>query len=225
MYDDEATASPLNIDHFWEMVEMNLEYARHVLEDYPLQTKEEALEMGPPPAFLVLGYRGTSVEMDQRGHFYHMGRALLPRVARLIEKRALTLEFVQQWGKLMFCHGMLANYIFEDSDPLHARRGASNSARSRNADLQRLWLAKVFSLPKFIAMRRAMSDFEIEQLLASMRGDLRISSRYPTGWFDNFLTKSGTLRSTYQAKNFSSKKIAELASGEHPDLPPPPIVS
>ena len=132
MYNEDVTANPRDEGHFWEMVEENFEFARHVLEDYPLETREDAIKSGGKSAFRALAYRGTSEEMDQRDYYYEMGNHLLPEVWALIERRELSLEFVQQWGKLMFCHGMLASYVFDDADPMASARGALKSAEVRS---------------------------------------------------------------------------------------------
>ncbi|MFD2648234.1 hypothetical protein ACFSX5_10570 [Devosia albogilva] len=221
MYDEAATAIPVDEDHFWAMVEQNFEFARHVLEDYPLQSKQEALEERTP-AFLVLAYRGTSDEMDQRDFYYRLGNELLPQVEALITRRDLSIEFVQQWGKLMFCHGMLATYIFDDADPLAVQRAAKRSGEARASDLHRRWLARVFSIPEFARLKREAADHDVGELLRSLQTDAAIRSRYPDGWFEKILTKSGELRSTFQGKNFPRGDFDALCAQEGDDLPPLP---
>lgn len=222
MYNEDATALPRDDDHFWEMVEDNFEFARHVLEDYPLETRQEALEHGRKPAFHVLAYRGTSEEMDQRDYYYEMGNSLLSDVRTLIERRELSLEFVQQWGKLMFCHGMLATYVFDDADPLAAARGAHESAKARSPEKHRRWLAHVFGMKRFAVRGRSKVDHEVGVFLHQLRNDPRQAHQYPEGWFDRILTRSGELRPTYQSKNFKLKDMPALRGQDASDLPPIP---
>lgn len=69
MYNDDVLKEPESEAHFWEMVEANVEFARHVLEDYPLETREDAIygtdENGSPRqgAMEVIAYRKNSVQV------------------------------------------------------------------------------------------------------------------------------------------------------------------
>ena len=51
-----------------------------------------------------------------------MGRDLLPYIHQSLDEKKLTPEFVQQWGKIMFCHGYIASYVFDDTDDLLPER-------------------------------------------------------------------------------------------------------
>ena len=91
----------------------------------------------------VIRYRDTGEQLDQRDHFLAMGRDLLPYIHQLLDEKKLTPEFVQQWGKIMFCHGYIASYVFDDTDGLALKRAGVKTGKLRSKDTQRKWLAHI----------------------------------------------------------------------------------
>lgn len=113
----------------------------------PVESKEEALanihhlefvEKTYRSGMEVIRYRDTGNELAQRDHFLAMGRELLPYIHQTLDERKLTPEFVQQWGKVMFCHGYVASYVFDDTDDLTNQRKGRGGGRK---DGQKRWIA------------------------------------------------------------------------------------
>lgn len=121
MYDPTYTDAPRDKDHLWEMIERNVESARHVLEDYHLESRDEAIagEFRPRavgaggktgkrskagPHVLrpmnILAYRQVDEDYDQRDYCYELGRETLPQVQEMIDARELTPAFFQAWAVL-----------------------------------------------------------------------------------------------------------------------------
>ncbi|RYG88717.1 MAG: hypothetical protein EON59_03585 [Alphaproteobacteria bacterium] len=194
MYSDDELAVPKNQGAFWSMAEANFEHARHVLEDYPAQSRDEALA-GHRRAMEVIAFRNVDDGYDQRDHFLHMGRELLPQVRALMDRRELSPEFAQEWGKLMYCHGFIASYVFDDSDDLATQRGNARSAAVRSNKLHKQWLAHIFQRPEFAALKREVADEQVGRFLARLRANPQSAALYPKGWFDKLLTGRGDLRS------------------------------
>lgn len=222
MYSQDETAVPKDLNHFWEMAERNFESAQHVLEDYPLESKEDAVQDEHHAPMLVIAYRNVSSDYDQRSHYFEMGRSLLPEVRRLLDLRQLSPEFCQQWGKLMFCHGFIASYVFDDSDDVAPERNAQKSAAVRSPDLHQRWLAHLFGMEPFAGLPRETADYEVGLLLAQLRSDPGIASKYPPNWFERLLTEGNFLRSAFTGKNLLVKDLKRLRALGTDGLPPLP---
>ncbi len=223
MYNDDLIAIPKDNEHFWKMAEENFEFARHVLEDYHLQTRDEAISDEQTPAFLVLAYRPSEEGMDQRDYCYQLGRSLLPKVKALLEHRKFTAEFVQEWGKLMYCHGVMVPYIFTEKDTLSESRRAVKSAAKRSTLTHRQWLAHIFALPMFANLKRWDADEQVGHFLKSLSENPEFLWQCPKGWFSKILNNNGTLRSTFCEKNFSKNEMEYARTLPfHSDMPPVP---
>ena len=146
MYNDEVTRAPKDEDELWELLREQFEFVRDVLQNLPAETREEALENAADTKrsrtnLTVVRYRGTSEELDNRDYYLEMGRTLLPYIKGAIKRRKLTPRFVQQWGKVMFCHGYVASYVLDDSDDLAHARAGFKTGKLRSKASQRKWIA------------------------------------------------------------------------------------
>lgn len=217
MYNDDLLELPRDEEHFWAMIEDHFAHACHVLQDYEIETREEAIESASEP-MRGIAYRNIPEEYDQREYCLEMGRDLIPAVEGLIRKRKVTLEFAQQWGKLMFCHGLIAGSVLDIGDDLATARGGR--ARAHVAYLRKRWLAEVFALPRFDGMKRAAKDYAVAEFLDLVRR--RDDNATFVEWIDCFVD-GAELRPTYQGKNFLNKDINTLLSDPwEADLPPIP---
>lgn len=227
MYDDHFLEVPKDADQFWLIVNENFEFARHVLEDYPLQSKEDAIE-GRLPSFLVIRYQGTSEEMNQRDHFYKIGNDLIPEVARFISSRTMDIEFCHQWSKLMFCHGFIASYVFEDADAMATARGNRRSAEARSPIAPKTWLAHVHARPEFRDLMRARADEEIGNWIWEQAEKARVENDSEMlFWLRQFLNSNHKetgmhLRSSFQGNNLSKGELLVLQKQPIDGLPPIP---
>lgn len=152
MYNEDVTRIPTDESDMWGVLWEQFEYISNILWNLPVETKDEALKNAhhhkadgniDRSGMRVIRYRGTSKEVDQRDHYLSMGRELLPYIHQTLDERKLTPEFVQQWGKIMFCHGYIASYVFDDTDDLLPERNRKLSAELTDRTPQRVFLARL----------------------------------------------------------------------------------
>ena len=223
MYNDDVLRIPRNEGDLWVLLREQFEHARMILWDAPVETRQEALDNtyrgkakgGPMKA---IRYRETSKEYDNREHFLAIGVGLLPYIDQAIDERQLTPEFIQQWGKFMFCHGYLASYYFEDSDDLgHARAG-----RVRTRDAHRKWVAKfVVALVDGQRLSRRQAQERVEGHLQEVLSSGAFPDGFGRDWFRKLGGETG-LPSTYAEKHFSLKEMRKLAMEPDDGIPPIP---
>lgn len=230
MYDDVITRIPADEDEMWEVLWEQFDHVRHVLWELPLETEEEALankrhsEIGGRvhrDGMNAIRYRNTGGELDQRDYFYQMGRDLLPYVHQALDERKLTPEFVQQWGKIMFCHGYIASYVFDDTDDLsNVRKGGGG-----RKDTQRRWIAHIL----LALLQHGHGDGDARAIAGQYVRDLVARKAYPQGfgekWFRNMADSEGTLAATYDAQHMYRKRIEELVAGGSDGIPPIPSIN
>jgi len=230
MYDDDLLRIPANEDEFWKILWDHFQHARQILWEIPVETKEDAItgtyRVKPKGSSMeAIRYRDTSYEYDNREHFLKMGRELLPYIHQSIEERQMSLEFVQQWGKFMFCHGYLASYFFEDSDDVGAQRAGS----VRTRDAQRKWVATLIIALEKKGLKRQQAETRIlehiKHILELFQTDLKEAKRVYHGfdaqWFRLILgleaERANQLGSTYRQNKFNGD-VLRRAISEHPDL-------
>lgn len=213
MYGAEFTRDPVDLDDFWSLIEKHFDLIHHVFTTYPLETREDALSgkfRGSTPtrgpAVSAIRYRTTDTDYDNRQEFYDMAFALLPKVIEQIGDREFTPAFVHNWGKLMYCHGYIASFIFDDSDDLHAVRAGSFQPRARH----RLWLANQIISRVDKGTKRPKAEEEVVSLIQDIKcRNAPVPEGFERADFLKFI-KGGELVSTYDAKHFSLQKMRAL---------------
>jgi hypothetical protein len=232
MYSEETTRLPTSEEDFWRLLRDNYDYAEMVLtsavEDEsealdPVDTEESRQRKSLKAIGAVIPFRGTTEGLDNRDHFLATGRELLPYIRQALEEQAMTLEFVQQWGKLMFCHGFIASYILDDSDPLVQKRAGFKTGKKRSKATQRKWLAHV--LLRLIGEGKTRDQAEdiavacVTEIIE--RGDFPLG--FGSDWFKPIITYGG-LAATYNAKHFFVSTMQELIKEPTNDIPPIPAI-
>jgi hypothetical protein len=233
MYNNDVTRIPRTEDDLWDVLEEQFDFVRLVLWETPVESKEDALSgkydklpddtISKDRGMKVIGYRGRNDKYDQRDHYLEMGRELLPYVHQAIDERTLTPEFVQQWGKIMFCHGYIASFYFDDTDDLRHAKAGRITGQKRSKDLQRKWLTHMFTQLRSEGETRPRAEERIALHIQSLidRGD------FPPGfhceWFKEMLSY-GDLRTTYNEKHFFRKEMKMLVRESIDDIPPIPKI-
>jgi hypothetical protein len=230
MYDDDSLRIPSDEDEMWHVLWEQFEHVHYFLWQIPVETKEDALSnkyhqeldgKARRGGMHVIRYRNVSGEVGQRDHFLTMGRDLLPYVHQTLDERKLTPEFVQQWGKIMFCHGYIASYVFDDTDDLSNVRKGSGGRK----DSQKRWVAHILRM----LLHNGHDDEEARTIAGRYIQKLIAKKVYPRGfkekWFRNMTDSSGTLASSYDAQHMYPKRIEELVIGEPGDIPPVPSIT
>jgi hypothetical protein len=124
-FDDILARDPKSEEEFWAIIEETFVQVKGVLTDYPVETREEALDGTLRDgnfrdiAVSIIRYRGVDEGIDSRDYFLELGRRLLPEVERQIEARELTPKFAKDWGVVMMCHGFISAHVLDDSDGLN----------------------------------------------------------------------------------------------------------
>jgi hypothetical protein len=229
MYAPEFTDLPQDEEHFWEMAEQNLEFAWHVLNDHPLETKEDALSSkyrsaGTDgkiflPGLAVVAYRRGTDAMDQRDYFFELGRRLLPIVTDMVNAREMTPEFVQLWGVLHCCHGYIASYLFDDGDNFSQNYGARDRAKSISVDAKRTWVARILRRELSAGRNRKDAERAVEAVVKTYIRAGGNGSAFPAEWFEDLLQKRGSLKTTYRKGQMPGARLGEWADREF-ELPP-----
>lgn len=227
MYNDDVTRIPTDSDDLWDVLEEQFEFVRHVLWDLPVETRQEAIENTrhnkidgdvQRHGMTAIRYRNVSGEVGQLDYFLDMGRKLLPYIDQAIDEQKLTPEFVQQWGKIMFCHGYVASYVFDDADDLSdARKGTGG-----RKDLQKRWVANILT----VLIAAGHKDEAARSIAGRYVRSLVDQRAYPKGfgekWFRKMADSEGALATTYDASHMYPKIISGLVEIGKEGLPPIP---
>lgn len=239
MYNEDVTRIPKDESDMWELLWQQFDYVRYVLWELPVEDKEEALanihhrefdEKFYRSGMDVIRYRDTGNELDQRDHFLAMGRELLPYIHQALDQRQFTPEFVQQWGKIMFCHGYIASYVFDDTDDLLPERNRKRSAHLADRTPQRVFLARLilwFMTEK--NERRKQADVSAAKAVGSFLASgsfASLSEEYRASWFRTLLSEKDPTRipSTMSKRKIGENSLRDLAAISIEGLPEIDIV-
>jgi hypothetical protein len=140
-FHDHLARDPKSEEEFWAIIKETFAQVEGVLTDYPVETREEALQPRRFSPGDSIRYRAISAGYDNRDYFLELGRQLMTEVALQIEARKLTPKFAKDWGVIMMCRGFISAYILDDSDGLGNLRGGLKRASLYNRDAQRKWIA------------------------------------------------------------------------------------
>jgi len=236
MYNDIVTRIPADEDEMWGLLWEQFEYVRHVLWELPVESKEDALSNKYHRKFdgkaqrngmLVIRYRNASGELGQREHFLKMGRDLLPYVHQVLDERALTPEFVQQWGKIMFCHGYIASYVFDDTDDMFGERNRRKGASASNRTPQRVFLARLLlwfiDTQKQTPQQAEASSAKAIRAFINSGQSSQLPAGYDVAWLQTLLFQgkdADRIVSTMSQKNKSEDELRKLAAVKIEELPP-----
>lgn len=229
MYDEIFTQKPIDDDHFWEMVESNFDHARHIIDDFHVESEQEAIDATFRRAgnekirlnpFTVIAYRRGDQGYDLRDYCLDLGRKALLDVEKGIEGRILTSEFVQSWGILQYCHGYLSSLVFETNDGLGSVRGGLRKAQNVSVDQQRIWMAKFIVEEVRKGIYRKNAEFNALQSINKFIKSGGWGDKYPAEWFDEMLNNKKELKSTYRSTHLYGEEMHELASKYSDELPP-----
>jgi hypothetical protein len=228
MYDDAVLRIPRDEPELWEILR---EQFFHVAEDFarPIETKEDALgnrfhrdHEGKTlrDGLMVIRYRHVGNELDNREHFLAMGRELVPYIAEALSREKLSPEFIQQWGKLMFCHGYITSHVLDDSDDSVTERNRRRGTQASKQTAGHAFLARL--ILKFMDERqeprkraealaaRAIYDF-LKRDQAAEELDLE--------WLKRLAPKEDRIVSTLSQKKASDEKIRALAASDDVTVP------
>lgn len=234
MYSEDLTRIPTDEPDMWNLFRQQYEFVHHVLAELPVETKEDALDnayhLEAGGKFLrsgmtVIRYRDTSNDLDQRDYFLEMGRELLPYIQRALNERKLTPEFVQQWGKVMFCHGYIASYVFDDTDDLLPERNRKRSADMTDRTPQRIFLARLilwFMDEK--KERRKQAEASTAKAISSFlsaQNAQGLPQKYDVAWFQTLLSERDPtiIPTTMSQRKIGEEGLRELAATLVEDLP------
>jgi len=231
MYNDNVLRIPADEADLWKVLQEHFVLVRDALE-MPVETKEQAFDVdyqSTEQAKLarisggLIRYRDVSEENNQRDYYLEMGLSLIPYMKDALAERKLTPEFVQQWGKIMFCFGYIASHIFDDSDDLALMRAGLTRGKQRSRDAQRKWIAQIMIPLIDGGMKRDRAEGVIIQHVQAALDNEALRGDFPRDWFEPIITH-GDLAATYDVKHFSIKAMRKLMAEPADDIPPIPKV-
>ncbi|WP_157014356.1 hypothetical protein [Mesorhizobium xinjiangense] len=171
----------------------------------------------------VIRYRDTGGELDQRDHYLEMGRELLPYIHQELDEKKLTPEYVQQWGKIMFCHGYVASYVLDDTDDLSHKRAGQKTGKLRSKDPQRKWIANIMIPLIDAGLTRDQAELRVVEHIEAALQSTELQGGFPEDWFKSIITH-GDLAATYDFKHFSAKAMRQFVREPIDDIPPIPEI-
>lgn len=231
MYNDHVLRIPVDEEDLWKVLREHFVLVRDALE-MPVETKEQAFDVefqSTPQAKLarisggLIRYRDVSEENNQRDYYLEMGLGLIPYIKKALDAQKLTPEFVQQWGKVMFCYGFVVSHIFDDSDDLAQMRGGLKRGKQRSKDAQRKWIAHIMIPLINGGMTRSQAESEIVKHVEAALQNENLRGGFSRDWFEPIITR-GDLATTYDAKHFAVKAMSKFMEGPTDDIPPIPNI-
>lgn len=231
MYNDDVLRIPADEADLWKVLQEHFVLVRDALE-MPVETREQAFDIeyqSTPQAKLarisggLIRYRDVSEENNQRDYYLEMGLDLIPYIKHALKERKLTPEFVQQWGKLMFCFGYTVSHIFDDSDDLALMRAGLRRGRQRSKDAQRKWITHIMIPLIDGGMKRNQAESEVVRHVTAALDNEALRGGFTRDWFEPIITH-GELAATYDAKHFAVKAMRRLIEEPTDDIPPIPKI-
>jgi hypothetical protein len=217
-FHDGLAKDPKNEDEFWRLIEETFGQVEATLTDFPVETREQALQSYATSAGGFVRYRGVSEDSDSRDYFLTLGRKFVPRVKRQIKSRRLTPRFAKDWGVVMMCHGFIAAHILDDSDSLSQNRGGLKSGQTRSKRTQQKWVARQI----LAIMETGLTRVDADARLGSRLVEFVKGGRFPPGfereWFASMLDDNEALRDAYGPKRLSKSDLKRLASEPNDDI-------
>lgn len=224
MYNDEVTRPPRDEDDMWDLLREQFEFVRDALWQTPIETKDDALEnlhhrekdgSIKRDGIAIIRYRNTGGEIDQRDHFLKMGEGLLPYIHEALDKRELTPEFVQQWGKIMFCHGYIASYIFDDTDDLLAERNRKKGGMATRRTSQHVFLSRlILHFMDHKRQVRKQAEGSAAEAISNFVSNGMFPKAFQKKWFEGLVSQRGEIVSTLRQKHMSDQNLRKLAQTE-----------
>lgn len=232
MYQNERPPVPRTEDGLWEALWHQFLAARNVLEETPVESRENAIadrSTYTPESHArsadegVIRYRGASYALDSREHYLEFGRSLIPYAERSIRAKRMSRRFLVEWGHLMMCHGFILSFILDDSDDLKHQRAGNKTGQLRSKEAHRKWVAKIV----LAQMDNGCSRDEAEAFVAAHAKSIIKTGEFPEGfgkrWFESLLS-TGELKATYDFKHLTLKRMRTLAAAPNDDIPPLPEI-
>ena len=229
MYNDEVNRIPCDEDELWDALREQFDFVRHVLWELPVETKEDALERrlreGDGKAGMdVIRYRDVNEEIGQRDHFLELGRSLLTYIGQAIEERQLTPEFVQQWGKVMFCHGYIAAHYFDDRDDLAPERNRRRGTEASKQTDAHTFLARLILHFMDIGLQRKVAEARAARAISDFISRGEFPDELDERWFRKLLSRDSTDQIVTTLTKPSEDELRNMAGRNMPGLPPVEIL-
>lgn len=238
MYNDDHLRIPENEDELWILLEDQCRAIEDMLIHLPLESKEDALGA----AFLskeearlhrtslgLIRHRNISEENDQRDYFLAMGREVLPYIRSVLNDRRLTPQFIQQWGKVMYCFGYVSSHVFDDSNSFQLEHNRRKGGAALDRTPQRVFLARLLLWlinTKHTSRQRAEAA-TAKAIWELLDGVAPLPQGFGEEWFRTLVKdvpRKDRIISTMEQKNASRQKLQELAAGDIDGVPPIEII-
>ena len=226
-----SARSRMNPDEMWKHLEAAFEDDADWLQGLRLEEEGEALDRSSPKevAFVceddedllrklpkesdykigpeikhpqLVAFRRTDDAAELKARL-DQARAAIPKLETLFEARAVTPEFLLQWGAFQFCCGFISSSYFSLSDDpgLGYLRAGTTGGRPRR-DRDRKWIALL--LIRQLDKGRSRGDAEVD-IARAIRAAVKSKpdGNEERAWLESFLNEKQDLRSTFCERNFT----------------------
>jgi hypothetical protein len=222
MYDLLAEADA-NEAGFWQNIEEAFVQVEATFRDYPLETRDQALNQEITRLSFPhkIGFRNVSEDMESREHLYELGQRAVASVAIQIERREFNYKFAHDWGVAMMCHGFMVAHILDDSDDLSHARGGMKSGKSRSRDSQRKWIAHQLIPLLDSGVKRVEAEAIVAEKIERIIDGKKFPDGFSEAWFKVMITRGG-LATTYDAYHLTKEEMRIFITQPRDDIPPLP---
>ena len=226
---------PTTESQFWSRIEEMFEVARIDFATLRFETRDEAMGQKFRSSKTTDDFRLDSINLmryrqtDDREnleYFWELGKSLLKPVSGHIQKRQLSMDFVHDWGVLMFCHGFVAPSAFALGEDLGSQRAgkAGGEYVSNRSYRKRKWVSHLLYRQLKNGRARKQADGDVAAAINLLRRRVPLPAGFEDKWFDGILTQRGQLRPTYTQKGFPITDIENLCEEPVDDIPPTNIL-
>lgn len=158
---------------------------------------------------------------------FEIALQLAPLVREHIEKRELSPEFLDHWGRFRAACGLLEFVYCSETSVGHQRSArAGGQAKVQFSEDHQRWFAHYF-LRKYRRGRRPEAEQAVTKLILEIvEGDFDAGPLHDVKWFEHFLNIDAqvenylTLKEAYREHSFSVKRMKELVTKGAEGIPP-----
>jgi hypothetical protein len=223
--------------HLWERLNEILEFVRNDLTLLHFETREEALNkkyrksIDPndlrADSMFVARYRETD-DRENLLDFHRQALEALEDVEISVEKREMNAKFIDQWSRLLSCHGFVTAAIVARGDDMQSKRAGAGGRAATNLDAQRQWFSHYYLREEPNYSTRAQTEEAIERLVNRIvDGEISVPG-FEVGWFEAMLNldvpaddpRYSTLTNSFRDGKLFRKEMKRLRALPSAGLPP-----
>ncbi|MEZ0018027.1 hypothetical protein [Sinorhizobium fredii] len=178
-------------------------------------------------SWLLLPYI-HALEQQRLQEQFEVGRKLMPKIREHLEKRKVSPEFLDDWGRFRAAAGVLEFLYWSNTSIGHQRSAyAGGRRRKETSEAHKRWFSHYF-LRKYKRGRRPQAEEAVTRLInAIVDGNIKLTAEHDVKWFEEFLQLDdrrspdySTLREAYKEDDLPIKHMKTLVAKGAEGIPP-----